>query len=128
VQQPIEGGIVLVSYFCLVPHNALGDEHLTLVWCGKGVGIEGSQYMHSIAARLTEQCPAIGVPYEYATFGYKEVVKVALGHKWHKMRIEVLERFDASDFIWDPHITLVPNARVRPLGVRIGFNKVEWRA
>lgn len=113
-----------MSYFCLVPEDAVGDEHLTLVWCSKD--FDERDDMQKEADRLARYGAVYGTVYEHTNFGTKGVALIALPHRWHLLR-EELSQYDRSGrgLNWVPHVTLT---HYRSLGERILFTKVEWRA
>lgn len=121
-----------MSYFCLVPAEAIDKEHLTLVWCGDAYDNQQEQ-MKREAKRMDSHCPILGHVYGYATFISGEndgvdVALIALPHRVHLLRYYINE-FDASGrgVEWQPHITLVKGREKWPLGTAIMFTKAEWR-
>lgn len=112
-----------MSYFCLVPTDATGQEHLTLAWCGKDADWNGDGL-----ARLTtiEFCPIEGVVFDHDVYGEKPVALVALPHRIHLMRHELFAHLDQGHPGWSPHITQ-SGYRYREVGSHVRFEKAEWR-
>ena len=115
-----------MSYFCLVPRGAEGDEHLTLCWRstrrtpeGWGLGWQ-AHCLNAVRSLL----PTVGSIYGTSIFEGKLVYLVALDHEIHKMRFTVFENLHQGITPWVPHIT---HTRTHAIGDRVFFDAAEYR-
>lgn len=112
-----------MSYVTLVPQDAEGDEHLTLVWMGKGRVGEDSASL-KVAINIIACEDVHGLVSGHTVFAGLPVALISLPHRLHVLRYQYLRQYDRSGYEWIPHMTQV---KLRTLGEMITFDKIEWR-
>lgn len=118
-----------MSYFGLIPDDAHGKEHLTIVWSAK-VFDEVWQDMEELADRMTHMlCPIIGNVVRTELFSAVSVYRIDVPHRLHVYRHTTFAKYDQTrrGLDWKPHMTIIPGAPIRRRADQVKFDRIEWR-
>lgn len=113
----------LDAIIALIPADAVGDEHLSLVYVVAEQAEQSAWELHETTAALARmQPPFIADVIAHADFGMDgdEKVAVLLCPEAETLRAMV-DQYSSSQWGFRPHVTIV---QPRPVGSRIRFNRV----
>ena len=111
------------AIIALIPADAVGDEHLTLVYLTAEQAEQCAWELHETTASISRmQVPFIADVVAHADFGMdgEDTVAVLQSPEAESLRYLVAQ-YSASQWGFRPHVTLV---QPRPVGSRIRFNRV----
>ncbi len=111
------------AIIALIPDDAVGDEHLTLVYVDGDAAEQVAGELHTVTASIARmQQPFTADVVDHANFGMNGEDKVAVLQSPEAEALRFLvAHFSSSQWGFRPHITLV---QPRPIGSRVRFNRV----
>lgn len=111
------------AIIALIPEDAAGDEHLTLVYITAEQAVQCVWELHDITAAISRMTmPFFADVVAHADFGMdgEDRVAVLLCPEAEALRY-LVEQYSSSQWGFRPHVTLV---QPRPVGSRIRFNRI----
>lgn len=111
------------TIIALIPADAVGEEHLSLVYLTADQAEQCVYELHALTASIARLTPPFfGDVVEHANFGMNGDEKVALLFCPEAEHLRYLVgQYSSSQWGFRPHVTIV---QPRPVGSRIRFNRI----
>lgn len=116
-----------MSYFCYVPDDAVGHEHMTICWRKPFIGTPTqwtSDWKEIVLEQADRLCPFYGVVAAVEEWHSTIVQLIRVPHNVHVMRFVVFQSLSDSEYDWSPHIT---KCQERKVGDMVRFVRAEFR-